>query len=81
VENEGVLAGVCALGLMSRDGCSVIRCGDCLYACPLWIALHSALLRSIARAKPFEWKFSRDDLNRLLNGLVDQQSQQQEDAA
>ncbi|MEA3365263.1 MAG: IS630 family transposase [Candidatus Hydrogenedentes bacterium] len=33
------------------------------------------------RAKPFEWKFSRDDLNRLLNDLGNQQPQQQEATA
>jgi hypothetical protein len=33
------------------------------------------------RAKPFEWKFSRDDLNRLLRHLTDQQTQQDNIAA
>ena len=33
------------------------------------------------RAKPFEWTFSRDDLNRLLRDLTDQQMRQEKTAA
>jgi len=33
------------------------------------------------RAKPFEWKFSRDDLNRLLNDLGEQPAQPEKTAA
>jgi hypothetical protein len=33
------------------------------------------------RAKPFEWKLSRDDLNRLLLDIIDQQMQEAKTAA